>query len=54
MKVYWIKAQSPRRILALVKHHEAEMPLQSFRNIRRWIDHLMRLPGWADPWPAVT
>jgi glutathione S-transferase len=31
---------------------ESEMPLGSFRNIVRWIDNLMRLPAWADPWPA--
>jgi glutathione S-transferase len=31
---------------------ESEMPLGSFRNIVRWIDDLMRLPAWADPWPA--
>jgi glutathione S-transferase len=31
---------------------ESEMPLESFRNIVRWIDNLMRLPAWADPWPA--
>lgn len=30
----------------------AEMPLGSFRNIVRWIDDLMRLPAWADPWPT--
>lgn len=31
---------------------EADMPLSSFANITRWIDGLMRLPAWADPWPA--
>jgi glutathione S-transferase len=31
---------------------EAEMPMGSFRNIVRWLDDLMRLPAWADPWPA--
>jgi glutathione S-transferase len=31
---------------------ESEMPLGSFHNIVRWIDDLMRLPAWADPWPA--
>ena len=33
MKAYWM--------LALLKHREAEMPLRSFRDITRWIDHLM-------------
>ncbi len=31
---------------------EAEMPLQAFPNIVRWLDGLMRLPAWADPWPV--
>jgi glutathione S-transferase len=31
---------------------ESEMPLGSFPNIVRWLDGLMRLPAWADPWPA--
>ncbi|HKN00392.1 MAG TPA: glutathione S-transferase family protein [Candidatus Binataceae bacterium] len=31
---------------------ESEMPLDSFRNILSWIDGLMRIPAWADPWPA--
>jgi len=32
---------------------EAEMPLGEFPNIVRWLDGLMRLPAWADPWPAA-
>lgn len=31
---------------------EAEMPLEAFPNVVRWLDGLMRLPAWADPWPA--
>lgn len=31
---------------------ESEMPLASFTNITRWIDRLMDIPAWADPWPA--
>jgi glutathione S-transferase len=31
---------------------EAEMPLDAFSNIVRWIDKLQRIPAWADPWPA--
>ncbi|MDQ2804850.1 MAG: glutathione S-transferase family protein [Pseudomonadota bacterium] len=31
---------------------ESEMPLEGFSNIVRWIDGLMRIPAWADPWPA--
>ena len=31
---------------------ESEMPLQAFPNIVRWIDGLMRIPAWAQPWPA--
>jgi glutathione S-transferase len=30
---------------------EAEMPLAGFENIVRWIDGLMRVPAWAEPWP---
>ncbi len=32
---------------------EAEMPLEAFANIVRWLDGLMRLPAWADPWPEL-
>lgn len=31
---------------------ESEMPLQAFPHVVRWIDGLMRIPAWADPWPA--
>jgi len=31
---------------------ESEMPLQAFPDIVRWLDGLMRIPAWADPWPA--
>ncbi len=31
---------------------ESEMPLEAFPNIVRWIDGLMRIPAWSDPWPA--
>jgi glutathione S-transferase len=31
---------------------DSEMPLEGFPNIVRWLDGLMRLPAWADPWPA--
>jgi glutathione S-transferase len=30
------------------------MPFQAFPNIVRWIDGLMRIPAWADPWPAKS
>jgi glutathione S-transferase len=30
----------------------AEMPLQSFPNVVRWIEGLARIPAWADPWPS--
>jgi glutathione S-transferase len=29
----------------------SEMPLEQFPNVVRWLDGLMRLPAWADPWP---
>lgn len=31
---------------------ESEMPLQAFPNIVRWLDGLVRIPAWADPWPS--
>jgi glutathione S-transferase len=31
---------------------ESEMPLEPYRNVVSWIDGLMRIPAWADPWPA--
>ena len=31
---------------------ESKMPLESASNVVRWIDGLMRIPAWADPWPA--
>lgn len=30
---------------------ESEMPLEGFPNIVRWIEGLMRIPAWANPWP---
>jgi glutathione S-transferase len=30
----------------------AEMPLQDFPRIVRWLDGLQRIPAWTDPWPA--
>ena len=32
---------------------EAEMPLEGYPNIVRWLDGLMRIPAWADPWPKI-
>ena len=68
MKIYWIKAQAPLRVLALIKHLgvEAETIEVSLMtgglktpeyaalnpNIVRWLGGLARLPAWADPWPA--
>jgi glutathione S-transferase len=31
---------------------KAEMPLDAFPNIARWIDRLSGVPAWADPWPT--
>ena len=33
---------------------ESEMPLEAFPNILHWLDRLMHIPAWADPWPAKT
>ena len=30
---------------------ESEMPLQEFPNVVCWIDELMKIPAWAEPWP---
>ncbi len=30
----------------------SEMPFEAFANIVRWIDGLMNIPAWSDPWPA--
>ena len=30
----------------------SEMPFETFPNIVRWLDGLMRVPAWAQPWPA--
>jgi glutathione S-transferase len=30
---------------------ESEMPMGAFPNIVRWIETLVRIPAWADPWP---
>jgi len=31
---------------------ESEMPLDAYPNIVRWIEGLMRIPAWAQPWPV--
>jgi glutathione S-transferase len=31
---------------------DAEMPLADYPNIARWLDRLMDIPAWADPWPT--
>jgi glutathione S-transferase len=33
---------------------EAEMPLEGYPNIVRWLDGLMHIPAWADPWPDTA
>jgi glutathione S-transferase len=33
---------------------QAEMPLESFQNVASWIEGLMHIPAWADPWPSKT
>jgi glutathione S-transferase len=30
----------------------AQMPFAGYPNIVRWLDRLMEIPAWADPWPA--
>ena len=31
---------------------DADMPLEEFANIVRWLDDLAAIPAWSDPWPA--
>jgi glutathione S-transferase len=31
--------------------HESNMPLEDYANIVAWIDRLMEIPAWANPWP---
>lgn len=33
---------------------QSEVPLEDFPHVQRWLDGLMRIPAWADPWPAST
>lgn len=32
---------------------QAEMPMAEFPNVVRWLDDLMKIPAWADPWPKA-
>jgi glutathione S-transferase len=32
--------------------HEARMPMSKYTHVVRWLDGLMTIPGWANPWPA--
>lgn len=32
---------------------ESEMPLAEFSHITSWLERLMRIPAWSDPWPTV-
>jgi glutathione S-transferase len=42
------------RVAAMATYwREAEMPLQKFANVVRWIDGLLRIPAWAEPWPKA-
>ena len=31
---------------------ESEMPMAKHGNVVRWLDDLMRIPAWAEPWPS--
>ena len=33
---------------------ESQMPLAEFANITRWLERLMALPAWAEPWPETA
>jgi len=41
------------QLASMVRYwQESQMPLAGFANIVRWLDGLMQIPAWADPWPA--
>lgn len=31
---------------------ESQMPMPAYPQVVRWLDGLMEIPAWADPWPA--
>lgn len=33
---------------------ESEMPFDTFPHLVRWLDALMRIPAWAEPWPEAA
>ena len=33
---------------------QSAMPFEGLPNLVRWLDGLMRLPAWADPWPTKS
>ena len=33
---------------------ESDMPLGEFPHVVGWLDGLMRIPAWRDPWPAAA
>jgi glutathione S-transferase len=33
---------------------ESEMPFETFPNIVSWLEGLMRIPAWAEPWPKAA
>lgn len=40
------------QLASMASHwREAHMPFEAFANIQRWLDRLMRIPAWSDPWP---
>ena len=32
--------------------HESKMPIADFKHILKWIEKLMEIPAWRDPWPT--
>lgn len=32
----------------------AEMPIDDFPDVARWLDGLMRIPAWKEPWPEAA
>jgi hypothetical protein len=52
--VHALKLARRRDILPIRRSRTSAipLPLEAFPNVVHWIDGLMRIPAWADPWPS--
>jgi glutathione S-transferase len=43
------------QLASMASHwRESEMPFENFPHLVRWMDGLMRIPAWAQPWPQAA